>query len=674
MPVCGLAAALHEVEGVRLGFRLKLGKAGTAIKGEMVAADEMRSVSAETSGGRTVVSWRGHPRLGDGFSATATLERKADRWECGFSYSGFAAADRVVESVTFPEFIAPRTDETRYLFPAPLGPGRINRPRWAVLKPGEPTLCSRCGFPGFQFIATFTPGERSFYLDARGAEDRPRTFTFANGDAPGTMRFGIEWPRELSGGESAWRMPAKGTFRKFDGGWFDAVELYRPWARSQRWFRAAQARSAPPRLRNVALWLWLRGLSTDILPVVERVRSDAGVPVALDWYWWHAIPYDSGYPNFWPPREGAERFEAAIRGLERKGVLTQVYTNGHGWDMDDPSWRDGGEADMKKMIDGTWTAIAFNRYDRHRLSYVCGEAPHFQKRYAEVAAHLRSCGLSALYMDQIAASGQGVCYNPAHSHAPGGSDGVVKGFRSFVGRLREANPGMIFSTEEYSEAYMDAYDLFMSCYTCYERCGWGAAPQTEAVPVFQALYHDVMPIAGSYALMDGVPPWDPLWPDKDRWRREEDWKAKFPDQFALEFARGVVWGIQPTIHQLRLSNCDDPRLADDYRFMLDTVRFYHANRDFLFDGEMLRPGLLTCAKKPVDFLIRGIYTKEGEYRTVRQDAMPAVLHTVWRSKVGRTAAVLVNWTDAPQTWRIEGATVTGGGTLPPRSWRLVACD
>jgi hypothetical protein len=663
-----MAAESYCVEGRMLGFRMKLGKVGADIKGEYITEADMACLSCATNGGTTTLVWKGHPRLGDGFMATATIERKDGLWEYSFRYDGCEVHDRVVESVTFPEFISPRTDETRYLFPAPLGPGRINRPDWPKLKPGEGTLSSRCGFPGFQFIAVFTPGERSFYLDARGTEFRPRIFTFANGERPGTIRFGIEWLRELSGGEGAWMLPARGTFRCFDGGWFEAVEIYRPWARRQRWFAEAAGRRPPERLRDVALWLWLRGLSADILPVVERVKRDAGVPVALDWYWWHAIPYDSGYPNFWPPREGADAFAAAIRGLEGRGVMTQVYTNGHGWDMDDPSWRDGGEADMKKKIDGTWTAIAFNRYDRHRLSYVCGEAPHFQRRFAAVAAHLRASGLSALYMDQIAASGQGVCYNPAHSHAPGGSDGVVEGFRGFAGRLRRALPGMLFSTEEYSEAYMGAYDFFVSCYSCYERCGWGVSPQTEAVPVFQALYHDVMPVAGSYALMDGVPPWDPLWPDKDRWRKEEDWKAKFPDQFALEFARCVVWGLQPTVHQLRIANCDDPRLAADYRFLINTVRFYHANRDLLFDGEMLSPGRLKCDTKAVDFLIRGIYTKEGEYRTVRQDAMPSVLHTVWRSKDGRTAAVLVNWTDEPRAWKLEGAEVSGSGAIPPRSW------
>lgn len=49
--------------------------------------------------------------------------------------------------------------------------------------------------------------------------------------------------------------------------------------------------------------------------------------MAVDWYWWHSNPYDTDYPDFWPPREGVEPFHAAIAHLKGQGIYAQVYIN-----------------------------------------------------------------------------------------------------------------------------------------------------------------------------------------------------------------------------------------------------------------------------------------------------------------------------------------------------------
>ncbi len=73
----------------------------------------------------------------------------------------------------------------------------------------------------------------------------------------------------------------------------------------------------------------------------------------------------------------------------------------------------------------------------------------------------------------------------------------------------------------------------------------------------------------------------------------------------------------------------DPELAPALRFTLETARFYHANIEFLFDGQMLSPAGFTCATAPVDYLIRSIFTKEHECKP-RHAEMPAVLHSLGR--------------------------------------------
>ena len=48
------------------------------------------------------------------------------------------------------------------------------------------------------------------------------------------------------------------------------------------------------------------------------------------------------YPDFWPPREGEEKFKADVAELRKHGIFTQVYVNGMTWDMDGASWKEGG--------------------------------------------------------------------------------------------------------------------------------------------------------------------------------------------------------------------------------------------------------------------------------------------------------------------------------------------
>ena len=55
------------------------------------------------------------------------------------------------------------------------------------------------------------------------------------------------------------------------------------------------------------------------------------------------------------------------------------------------------------------------------------------------------------------------------------------------------------------------------------------------------------------------------------------------------------------------------------------------------------------------------------YKEVVQDALPAVFHSVWRSKKGRTAGVLVNWSRKEQAYSLEAPDVASRGTIPARS-------
>lgn len=248
---------------------------------------------------------------------------------------------------------------------------------------------------------------------------------------------------------------------------------------------------------------------------------------------------------------------------------------------------------------------------------------------------------------------------------------MVEGYRRMVAELRAGAPDVDLSSEEETEAFLNEFDSLIVLYGDYERLGKGVAPTVEMPPIYSAVYHGAICLYGSYAVIDNIQPWDEKWPADKRRRHEKDWMALFPDQFAVDFARPVTWGQQPTVHQLLMKHTKEARYAQDYRFVVDTAKFYHANRDLLYDGVMLSPGTLCCDRVKVDFLWRGVYAADNEYLVFTQPGLPAVMHSVWRAPDGRMAAVLVNWTREARSYELRTSDVSGRGTLPPRSWRRI---
>ena len=632
-----------------------------------VEAEEMHEFREGESNGVRSLTWRGHATAGEGFSVTARLVSDgADGYGYSFSYSGLTNG-YAAEEIAFPVITVPRSDSAALLYP--LQSGMLRRPDWRRFKDGETVVRTGPNVMGFRFAAMLDDSAGGWYVDQRGdARLRPGRFRFVKRGERGLEISASYFPALDETKSGCGELPFGGVVRPVRGGWFQAAKMYRDWAKAQDWYARARARQSA-KLRDIALWAWNRGRSGDVTPSVMRFVDETGLPAALDWYWWHEIPYDVKYPNFWPPRETETDFSAAVRRLHEKGVYVQTYTNGMLWDMDEPDWTCGGERDAKMSKGGALDVTVFNKYLNHRMAIMCGEAPEFQRRIRDVERRLAGCGIDGLYMDMIC-NCMGPCWNPAHRHAPGGGKVMSDGYRPFLSAVKSDNPGADISSEEAGEAYLDVVDSLILLYAAYERMGKGVAPEFEMLPVFQMLYHGCVAMYGSYSVIDGITPWDEKWgrrPEID----EAKWTGRFPDQFALEFARGVVWGQQPTVHKLLPEHQTDPRWAAEWKFVKDTAAFYHSNRDFLFDGEMCSPGRMKCAAKPVDFFVRGCYTKECEFRAVREPAVPAVLHSVWKSPDGRVAAVLANWTREAQRYSLERCGAQAFGSLPALSWRCL---
>ena len=652
-----------------IGFALHMTTAATNTPDEVVRSGQMKSFAVTEKDGRTLLVWRGHPVCGEGFTVTAELSPtpEKDGWEYALRYAGNKSV-LGVRFIEFPILTVPRTDATEIFIPVHCG--LIRRPKWADVKPG--VNVAQAAESGMHFMAALNGADESWYMDQRGdARLRPNWAYVRNGTAPQTVVLYFRYAPQLTTANlAAGELPFGGTIRKFRGDWFAAAEIYRRWAWEQPWAKAAFARPQK-KMRDIAIWFWNRGRVEDVVPPVERFQELVGLPVALDWYWWHKVPYDVGYPFFWPPREGEEKFAAAVRRLVAKGFFVQPYTNGVSWDQVDPTWNDEGHFDSIVEKDGTMKGHQYNVYMPSALGVMCGTAPHLHARLRELMRNLSRCGLPGVYMDQVGGCTVRACWSPDHPHAPGGGTLMTDGYRKLFSDIKADNPGFLISTEYTPETYIDIVDSAINLCQTGERFGMPAQPEAETVPAFMAVYHGAIAVYGSYAMIDGIPPWDPTWPASDRWPEEKPWERLYPDQFALEFARGVAMGMQPMVHQLRMSHFDDPRYADNFGFMVDTTKFYHANLDFLYDGVMCAPGKLECAVQPAELFIRGIYTKPEKARVVRHPALATVLHGVWRAKDGRVAAVLCNGSRTEQRYSLSTPDISASGTIPARSWRLI---
>ena len=597
----------------RIPFPPELRKVGWSLKvGDLHAEpveltmEEMAKHEVWKTGKQTYVRLSfGCGLLGKEFTVREEWRRDADgRWAGKLFFSG-NRGKLYVEEVHFPRLAMPFPAEgVRVLVGVSQG--------WCYTfgADHEDGVLASGAFGSLRLTAAFAQGRRSVYVDCRDEKNNLHDYLWRKqGELLeySSVHFLPCAPRHRRQGG----VDFENSIVVFDGDWYAAAQIYRKWALTTRNYRNRIRRN---RQRDLAVWLWNRGGSEYVIQPAERLARDCGVPVALDWYWWHGNPYDTDYPGFWPPREGEAAFRAAQKRLKEQGIYCQVYINGLTWDVAREDFEpEGGLASAVVDRDGSVHAVEFNCYTHRKLGYMCGEGTSFQQRMMELIDHLVDAGLPGVYLDMIGCAALHPCYNPNHRHAPGGGNYQARGYRKFIKAIRRRHPHLQLSTESCNEIFMDCFESGIILAPSMERCGnqeW-----IDCFPVFAAVYHGANTLFGNYALLDGIPPWDPLWPPRDRWKHEEDWHAVCPDQFALELARTVIWGMQPTVCNLTTAQIDDPRYAEDYQWIVTLARFYYGHREFLYDGRMLDPSGLECAVHEVKFLQRGLFTTEDKRRS-----------------------------------------------------------
>jgi hypothetical protein len=603
------------------------------------------------------LAWEGFgltaaPRLRVQVSVTLDRELPVSRWSIGVEGLGAATLDKV----HFPRLAnLPQQENERLAVPLWLGQETANARELVSGTSGGRRL--EWAYPGLlslQCLAFYQQGGPGLYLACDDAAAFRKTFAFF-GDGQGNASCELVHLPEKGGQPTGdWALPYHVLVGAFAGDWMTAAERYRGWATNQVW--AAQSRLkrgvVPDWVLNTGAWVWNRGRSQGVLPPARALEQRLDLPVSVFWHWWHGCAYDTGFPEYLPPREGAESFQAALAAAHVEGIRALVYMNQRLWGMTTRSWvGEGAERFAVKGPDGKVASEVYNPFSNAPCASMCMGTEFWRNKYAALAERaVRELGVDGIYMDQACSSL--ACYDAAHGHPRGGGTYWMNGFRWLTEDIRrrcETRPPeggrapVVLAGEGCGEAWLPYLDLMLALQVSKER--YAARDKWETIPFFQAVYHPFVVTYGNYSSLT-MPPYDELWPAE--FAPKEPLKLldrKFSRQFMLEQARAFVWGQQPTIANFLPAQLD--QRPEEIAYLVRLARIRTRAAKYLLYGTFLRPPELHAPEATLDMSRLSIYAGQRGGLTEFRKASPLALAGAWRAPDGDVALALASLDEEP---------------------------
>jgi hypothetical protein len=602
------------------------------------------------------------PELRVHVKVSLDVQMPVSRWSIAVEGLGGAALDKV----HFPRLLdVPRQENERLAVPLWLGQETayarelLSNGGGRTGKPTLPSVGKRLewAYPGLlslQCLAFYQQGGPGLYVACNDAAAYRKTFAFF-GDGKGNASCElVHLPENGEQPAGKWILPYEVLVGAFSGDWMTAAELYRGWGTNQVWARQSRLCRGvvPDWVLNTGAWVWNRGRSPGVLPPAMALEQSSGLPVSVFWHWWHGCAYDTGFPEYLPPREGMEPFKAALAAAHGEGLHALVYMNQRLWGMATPSWAaEGAERFAVKGRDGRVAPEIYNTFSNAPCASMCMGTEFWRSKYAGLAERaVRELGVDGIYMDQACTSL--ACYDPSHGHPLGGGAYWVKGFRTLTEDIRRrcerpadqaTQTPVVLAGEGCGEAWLPYLDLMLSLQVSKER--YMAQDKWEPIPFFQAVYHPYAVTYGNYSSLT-TPPYDEMWPAASA--PKEPLKLldrKFAQHFRLEQARALVWGQQPTIANFLPAHLQQRPEEVAYLVRLAKIRS-HAKKYLLY-GTFLRPPELHAPEARLDMSRLSIYAGQRGGAAEFKKPSPLALAGAWRAADGDVALVLASLADEP---------------------------
>ena len=570
------------------------------------------------------------------------------RWE--LEVTGLAGLG--IKLVRFPRIVnIPRQANEWLAVPVWMGQ-RAAEPRQVFAGADRTGRREQWTYPGLlsmQCLAFYRQDGPGLYVACDDAAGLHKAFAFF-GDGAGQVGCEVlHLPERLPAASHAWRLPYAVRLGTFEGDWFTAAERYRSWATNQAWAKESRlARGQVPGwARDTALWVWNRGRSPGVLEPALALREKLGLPVSVFWHWWHGCAYDTGFPEYLPPREGAESFTNALAGAQARGIHALVYMNQRLWGMTTRSWRDeAAELAAVKGIDGKVRPEVYNTFTKQACASMCMGTEFWRQKYAGLAVRaVTELGVNGIYMDQACTSL--ACYDPSHGHPAGGGVYWMQGFRALASDIRHRSNArrepVVLAGEGCGEPWLPYLDLMLSLQVSRER--YSAPDGWDTIPFFPSVYHPYAVAYGNYSSLT-MPPYDDLWPAE--FAPQEPLKLldrKYSRQFCLEQARAFVWGQQPTIANFRPAQLTER--AEELDFVLRLARLRSRAANYLLHGIFLRPPQVRGPAATLDISRLSIYAGRQGGLTAFQKECPLALAGAWRAPDQHVALAVASIADEP---------------------------
>lgn len=649
------------------------------VGGDSISPSQAHRFSAtRLSGDRELhLTWSGFDAApAAGLSVTATLRLEGDQPMSSWRIALTGLGNLRVERVHFPRIasIASLGDDERLAVPRWMGAVAANPRALLSDSAGKPRRLEWV-YPGamsLQAIALYQQNGPGFYAASHDTMAYHKTFAVW-GDSAGSIGFELaqllEDPQKA---KSSWSQPYPAVIGSFHGDWITAAERYREWGTRQYWARESRLRRGlvPHWLVNTGMWVWNRGRSPGVIPPALALKRALGLPVNVYWHWWHHAAYDTGFPDYLPPREGVDSFTTAIRRAHAAGVHAMVYMNQRLWCLGTPSWsaEHAARAAVKER-DGSVREEVYNVFDPQPCATMDVTTSLWRNKYGGMAdTVLRQYDVDGIYMDQAVLSL--VCWDPTHGHPLGGGHYWMDGFRELERGIRRragVNSQRILAGEGAGESWLPELDLMLTLQVSQERYtepGSGWMP----IPFFQAVYHPYGLTYGNYSSLS-MPPYDDLWPAK--FAPEHPLALldeRFRHQFYLEQARAFVWGLQPTIANFRSLQLEQRPAETGY--MMRLARLRSRTVKYLQAGTFVRAPQLPVPTVDVDLSRLSIYAAQRGGPRMSTGRYPAAISAAWRAADGSIAIAIASIVDEPIATQLTLDPAVYGFTGPGRIVRM----
>lgn len=515
-----------------------------------------------------------------------------------------------------------------------------------------------------QCAAFYQADGPGFYAASEDREGYRKGFSFW-GDGKGRIDFEFLHSPEQEAAELAdFRLPFVAVLGAFRGDWSTAAQIYRDSPSTKFFAERGRLRRGltPAWVQETGLWLWNRGRSQQVLGPATVARKHVQAPVSILWHWWHNCPYDAGFPEYLPPREGKEPFKAALAAAQKQDVRAILYMNQRLWGTRTESWaREGAEAFAVKAATGKVPAEVYNVFMKAPCAPMCIATRFWRDKYAGLAQEVL-CDLKAdgVYMDQVGVWAQ--CYDPTHGHIVGPGRYWNDGLAALAADIRDrtSRRGPVALGGEYcGEPWIGSVDLSLGLDVSTDRIG--ISPTWETIPFYLAVYHPSTIVFGSMAGL-AHPPYDEKWPQElappgrltllDR---------KFSKQFCLDHARTFAWGMQPMQANFLPSHLQE--CPEEMDFVTRMVRTRMQSLKYLLRGTWLRAPALDVPREEIDVAQVGTYTPlKAAKRTYA-----VALAGAWRAADGDVGVALAGFHDQALPLRLAidapAYGITAGRTL-----------